>query len=160
MNQGFNLVSKGFSNGGLGCLMYWSFISTVAISLEVVLLMSFFSETRGCIHCCKNWRLFPKYEEVHHGWHQNIEQIFFWVCLDESLESVQCGKGHFFLLGQSQRYSSSWVPKEKICTYWLSVRARRKIFGSKSWRTDRAQRRAKYDRVQNIFLSSSYKLGQ
>ena len=56
-NQGFNLVSKGFSNGGLGCLMYWSFISTVAISLEVVLLigyMSFFSETRGYIHRCKN----------------------------------------------------------------------------------------------------------
>ena len=49
--------------------------------------------------------------------------------------------------------------KKKICTYWLSVRARRKIFGSKSWRTDRAKRRAKYDRVLNIFLSSSYKLG-
>ena len=56
-NQGFNLVSKGLNNGGLGCLMYWSFISTVAISLEVVLLigyMSFFSETRGYIHRCKN----------------------------------------------------------------------------------------------------------
>ena len=24
----------------------------------------------------------------------------------------------FFLLGQSQKYSSPWVPKEKICTYW------------------------------------------
>ena len=47
-------------------------------------------------HRCKNSRLFPKYEEVQHGWHQNFEQLLPRICWDESLESVKCGKEPFF----------------------------------------------------------------
>lgn len=47
-------------------------------------------------HRCKNSRLFPKYEEVQHGWHQSFEQLFPRICWDESLESVKCGKDPIF----------------------------------------------------------------
>ena len=65
-----------------------------------------------------------------------------WICWDESWESVKCGKGLFFLLGQPQKYSSPEVPTEKnIWTYWVSEGALRKLFGSSSWRKDRIKRR-------------------
>ena len=38
-------------------------------------------------------------------------------------------------------YWDSKFQHVKICTYWLSGRAGRKIFGLRSWRKDRAQRR-------------------
>ena len=56
-NQGFNLVSKGLNNGGLGCLMHWSFISIYSGNKfrgGVAYRMSFFPETRGYIHRCEN----------------------------------------------------------------------------------------------------------
>ena len=68
---------------------------------------------RVLCHRCKNSRLFPKYEEVQHGWHQNFEQLFPRICWDESLESVKCGKEPFFSLGQPQKYSSSQIPTGK-----------------------------------------------
>ena len=83
-----------------------------------------------------------KYEEVQHGWHQSSKQLFYWICWDESWESVKCGKELLFLLGQPQKYSSPEVPTEKnIWTYWVSEGALRKLFGSSSWRKDRIKRR-------------------
>ena len=51
-------------------------------------------------------RLFPKYEEVQHGWHQR-----------DSLKNTVLHK---------------FQQKNKICIYRLSGRAGRKIFGSRS----------------------------
>ena len=51
---------------------------------------------RVLCHCCKNSRLFPKYEGVQHGWYQSFEQLFPRICWDGSLESVKCGKELFF----------------------------------------------------------------
>ena len=73
-------------------------------------------------------RLFPRYEIVQHSWLQSFEQLFLWICWGDSLESVKCGK-ELFLLGQPQKCSSLQVPTKKICPYWLSGRAGRRVFG-------------------------------
>ena len=61
---------------------------------------------RVLCHRCKNSILFPKYEEVQHGWHQR-----------DSLKNT---------------FLHKFQQKNKICTYRLSGRAGWKIYGSRS----------------------------
>ena len=149
-NQGFNLVSKGLNNGGLGCLMYWSFISIYSgnkfrggVAYRIHVFLS------------RDKRLHPplwKLKTLSKIWGSTSWVAWkHWTNFPLRLLGWELGKctvkeRAFFLPGQSQKYSSPWVPKEKICNYWLSGRAGRKYFPGQE--------------ISNIFLSSSYTLGQ
>ena len=78
---------------------------------------------------------------MQHGWHQSFQQLFYWICWDESWESVKCVKGLFFTGTASKIQFSRSTNRKNIWTYWVSERALRKLFGSSSWRKDRIKRR-------------------
>ena len=110
-------------------------------------------------------RLFPKDQEVQDGWHQSFEQLFLWICRDESLESVKCRKGLFFFeIGQPQKHSSPQVPIEKnmyLLTEWegRSVMTSTQIL-VRGHDGPSPATSVHHDRVPNFFPSGSNKLNR